>query len=73
MTDPPVCQDCGKVDPPPAQTCRNELDHRIGTDHELACPSCGRLATACAMRPCQARRAKSYEPGWDDGEITEAP
>jgi hypothetical protein len=65
MADPPVCLDCGAT-ATPEQTCRNKLDHRIGTDHDLACTNCGRLAMACAMRPCQAVREQSYEPGWAD-------
>ena len=75
---PPVCLACGKSGPPPALTCDGgtpggtRRDHFIGTDHDLACSSCGRLASACAVRPCQVMRAESYEPGWDD-EDEETP
>jgi hypothetical protein len=65
VADPPVCLDCGTT-AIPEQTCRHGVDHRVGTDHDLACTSCGRLASACAMRPCSVMRDLSYEPGWDD-------
>lgn len=72
MTDPVTCQACGEVNPSPAMMCNGgtpggELrDHFVGTDRDAACPSCGRLMAACALRPCQVMRAESYEPGWDD-------
>ena len=71
MPEMVTCLACGITAPPPEQTCDggtpgSELrDHFVGTDH--GCPNCGRLAAACARRPCSAMRATVYEAGWDDG------
>jgi hypothetical protein len=58
----PTCWVCGLADPPPDPTCRDGLDHRVGT--VAGCPHCGRLPQACAWRPCfasmhQATRMKT--------------
>ena len=65
MAEPVTCLTCGMVNPPPEQSCKNDLDHFVGTDR--GCPNCGRLMLACARRPCSAMREQSYEEGWDDG------
>lgn len=61
-----TCLDCGMTDPPPEQTCRNDLDHRVGYDR--GCPNCGRLMAACLRSPCSAWRAveAALEGGTDD-------
>ncbi len=48
--DAKTCQACVLTDPPPEPTCRDGRDHRVGT--AAGCPHCGRLAEACARRPC---------------------
>jgi hypothetical protein len=50
----PACRGCLMTDPPPDQTCYQGQDHYIGPP--AGCPGCGRLAAACARRPCSARR-----------------
>ena len=45
-----TCQVCGMAGPPLDPTCRDGLDHRVGT--AAGCPYCGRLPRACARRPC---------------------
>jgi hypothetical protein len=68
MAEAVTCLRCGMADPPPEMTCRNEMDHRISTGSDSACPNCGRLMLACARRPCSVMREQSYETGWaDDG------
>ncbi len=58
-----VCVMCGMRDPPPEPTCPGPdgagplLDHTAG-DAEEACPGCGRLAEACAARPCRMRAGR---------------
>ncbi len=50
----PICTRCGN----PAtdeQTCALNDDHRVGTEHPLGCPGCGRLVSACEKRPCSTR------------------
>lgn len=54
---PPACQECGMAGPPPEQTCRNGMDHYVGTGR--GCPWCGRLLSACARRPCSVMRGES--------------
>jgi len=44
-----TCLVCGLADSPPDPTCRDGLDHRVGT--VAGCPHCGRLWEACARRP----------------------
>ena len=51
---PPQCLRCGMPDPPPEETCTGGRDHRVGV--KAGCPACGRLAAACAARPCSAAR-----------------
>jgi hypothetical protein len=51
-----ACLTCGMQDPPPDQTCTGDLDHGVG--REAGCPYCGRLALACAWRPCEAMRER---------------
>jgi hypothetical protein len=51
---PPQCLRCGMPDPPPEETCTGGRDHRVGTAD--GCPGCGRVAAACATRPCSAAR-----------------
>jgi hypothetical protein len=48
------CRECGTVSPPPEQTCRNGMDHFVGTT--VGCSGCGRTVAACARRPCSAFR-----------------
>ena len=36
------------------QTCIEGTDHRVGAEHPLGCPNCGRLMSACVKRPCSA-------------------
>jgi hypothetical protein len=49
-----ACLICLMPDPPPQQTCTGGHDHHVGV--KAGCPDCGRLAAACALRPCSARR-----------------
>lgn len=44
------CLACGTPDPPPEPTCRDGMDHYVGTVH--GCPHCGRTLVACALVPC---------------------
>jgi hypothetical protein len=56
----PTCRVCGLADPPPDPTCRDGLDHRVGT--AAGCPRCGRLPQACAWRPCFASMHEVTRP-----------
>jgi len=49
-----TCLVCQMEEPPPSMTCTLGRDHRVGT--ASGCPACGRLAAACAARPCSAAR-----------------
>ncbi len=52
QTAPLKCLCCMMTDPPPAQTYHQGRDRRVG--FAAGCPGCGRLAEACARRPCSA-------------------
>jgi len=59
------CLCCQMTDPPPDRTCHQGRDHRVG--FTAGCPGCGRLAEACARRPCTAVRlaaSRAGLPGW---------